>query len=399
LKKTASIPKPSSDNSQQTKNVLIVAGEASGDLHGSNLVKAVQRIDPRVRFYGIGGEKMAETGVEILVPSSSLAVVGISEVLTKLFSLLGARFKLNKALKRRSPDLLILIDFPGFNLPLAQKAKECGLKVLYYISPQIWAWRRGRLKKISKVVDRMAVILPFEKEFYRDSGLRVEYVGHPLMDHFSREATRVDQPPGEQPRTGNPVIGLLPGSRTQEIKRLLPVMIKALEKISARYPHLEIVLPLSTTLPNDLVEFARRFLKDSFLDIRLVRQDLHIALKGCDLAVVTSGTATLETAAMEIPMIIVYRVSLLTSWVARMAIKVPHIGLVNLVAEKEVVPEFVQNDVTAAKLAAEIFSILKSDQRQADMIRGLKMVKEKLGGEGASEKTARMALDMIYDKP
>jgi len=383
------------DKNQQSKNVLIVAGEASGDLHGSNLVKAVQRLDPGVRFYGIGGEKMAGAGVDILVPASRLAVVGIFEVLSKLFSIAGAKFKLNDLLKKHPPDLLILIDYPGFNLRLAQKAKEYGLNVLYYISPQIWAWRRGRLKKISKVVDRMAVILPFEKEFYRNSGLKVEYVGHPLMDHIPQDSLSEDSHSDDQLQKRNPIIGVLPGSRTQEIKRLLPVMIKALEMISAHYPDMKIILPMSTTINDELVEFVNHFLRQTYLKIPILRQDLHQALKGCDLALVTSGTATLETAIMEIPMIIVYRVSLLSSWIGKMVVKVPYIGLVNLVAENKVVPEFVQKEVTPSKLANEMLSILQSRQRKKDMTRDLKMVKKRLGGPGASERTARIALDMI----
>lgn len=397
LKKVASNSTNPPDNSRPARNVLIVAGEASGDLHGSNLVKAVQRLDSRIRFFGIGGEKMAEAGVEILVPASRLAVVGISEVLAKLFSIAGARFKLNGLLKTKTPDLLILIDYPGFNLRLAQKAKEYGLKVLYYISPQIWAWRRGRLKRMSKVVDRLALILPFEKECYHNSGLEVEYVGHPLLDHLVPATPPEDGTGDDQPPAGRPVIGLLPGSRSQEIKKLLPVMIKALEIVSGHYPDMKMVLPMSTVLNDDLVELVRRFLKESSLEIRIIRQDLHRALPGCDLAVVASGTATLETAIMEIPMIIVYRVSLLSSWIGKMVIKVPYIGLVNLVAGEEVVPEFLQKDVTPSKLANEMLSLLQDGQRKTDMVGGLKMVKEKLGGPGASERTARIALEMIYN--
>ena len=384
-----------SDNYQPTKNVLIVAGEASGDLHGSNLVKAMQRLQPGIRFYGIGGEKMAEAGVDILVPASKLAVVGIFEVLAKSFSIAGAKFKLNALLKKHPPDLLILIDYPGFNLRLAQKAKAYGLRVLYYISPQIWAWRQGRVKKISKVVDRMAVILPFEKDFYQNSDLKIEYVGHPLMDHIP-QATLFEEAHRDAQIKKNPIIGILPGSRTQEIKRLLPIMIKALEMISANHPDMKVLLPMSTTINDELVEFVNHFLRATFLKITILRQDLHQALRGCDLALVTSGTATLETAIMEIPMVIVYRVSLLSYWIGKMVVKVPYIGLVNLVAENKVVPEFVQKEVTPAKLANEMLSILESPQRKIEMARDLKMVKKRLGEPGASERTARIALDMMY---
>lgn len=397
LKKAASISNLS-DNYQPVKNVLMVAGEVSGDLHGSNLVKAMQRLDPGIRFCGLGGEKMAQAGVEILMPASKLAVIGIFEVLSKSFSIIDARFKLNNHLKKQPPDLLILIDYPGFNLPLAQRAKKNGLKVLYYISPQIWAWRRGRLKKISKVVDRMAVILPFEKDFYQNSGIKVEYVGHPLLDHIPEDNLPEDNHKDNQLQKRAPIIGVLPGSRIQEIKRLLPVMIKALEMTSPHYPDMKIILPLSTMINDELIELVNHFLRQTALKIHILRQDLHQALKGCDLALVTSGTATLETAIMEIPMIIVYRVSLLSSWIGKMVVKVPYIGLVNLVAGREVVPEFVQNEVTPQKLADEIISILQNSEKREEMVRDLRRVKEMLGGPGASERTARIALDMVEDR-
>ena len=397
LKRAASISKRL-DNNRPAKKVLIVAGEASGDLHGAKLVKAVKRLEAGISFYGIGGPKMAEAGVEILLPASRLAVVGLSEVLSKSSVLVSARLKLNRLLKHNPPDLLILIDYPGFNLGLARKAKKYDLKVLYYISPQIWAWRRERLKKIARVVDRMAVILPFEKAFYHHNGLEVDYVGHPLMDDMAGDKTKEEEGRGDSASGNGPFIAILPGSRTQEVKRLLPVMIQTLERVSSRYPQMKLILPLSTAINEELVAVVKPYLKDSFLEIPIVRQDLNRALKGCDLALVASGTATLETAIMGVPMIIVYRVSPLSAWIGKKVIRVPHIGLVNLVAEKEVVPELVQKEVTTSRLADEMLSILQDRQRKANISRDLNEVKERLGGPGASEKTARIALDMIYDR-
>ena len=361
-------------------------------MHGSNLVRAMMRLDPGITFWGIGGKKMEDAGVKILVPASDMAVVGLTEVFPRLYRISRAYQRLKNLLKNRRPDLLILMDYPEFNLALAGRAKRYEVPVLYYISPQVWAWRRGRIKKIARRVDRMAVILPFEEEVYRGSGLDVEYVGHPLSDSIPINANRSEIIKEMGLENRYPILGLLPGSRSDEIKNLLPVMIKAVEILSSPYPDLDCVLPLAPTISLDLVQSV---LRRSPIKVRISQDDIYKTLTACDLALVTSGTATLETAIKEVPMIVIYRASPITFWVGRMVVKVPYIGLVNLVAGQQVAPELIQDEVTPQRLAHEAIDILESRQKKEDMIKKLRMVADKLGKGGASERTARIAMEMM----
>jgi lipid-A-disaccharide synthase len=323
-----------------------------------------------------------------------MAVVGLTEVIARLYAITRAHFKLKSLLKNSRPALLILIDYPDFNLNLARSAKRFRIPVLYYISPQIWAWRRGRIKKIAKRVDRIAVILPFEKEFYLKSGMDVEYVGHPLIDSITPDVNKSKVIQDMGLTDGCPIVGLLPGSRSEEVRNLLPLMIKAVEILYSQYPNIRCVLPIAPTISVDLVE---SLISQSTMEITISQEDIYKTLRACDLALVTSGTATLETALMEVPMVIVYRVSLISYWVGKMVVKVPYIGLVNLVAGEQVVPELIQDEVTPQRLSDEALAILESDQIKEDMRRKLQMVTERLGRGGASERTARIALEMIIE--
>ncbi|NQU13823.1 MAG: lipid-A-disaccharide synthase [Desulfobacteraceae bacterium] len=373
---------------------MIIAGEASADLHGSNLVRAIKRSNPNVIFWGIGGRKMERAGVKILVPSSEMAVVGVTEALVRLRTIAKARSKIKYILKNFRPDLLILLDYPEFNLHLAKMANRSRVPVLYYISPQVWAWRRGRVKKIARRVDRMAVILPFEKSFYGERGVKVDYVGHPLMDAFDMAASESTPSSIKKPSPPfpNPVIGLLPGSRKEEIQNLLPAMVKSAEILKRRYGGIRFLLPLAETIDP---EFVQSFVDNSLAKIEIIQGGTYKVLRLCHVALVTSGTATLETAIMGVPMVIVYKVSLLSSWVARLVIKVPYIGLVNLVAGKKVVPELHQQEVLPDRLADEVLNILENDEVREDMIKNLMGVKESLGTGGASQRTAELALGMM----
>lgn len=379
-------------DNRKSRRVLIVAGEASADLHGAHLVRAMKRQAPSLRISGIGGKHMEEAGVKILVPASEMAVVGLTEVLSRLHGIAKAYLKLKNLLKNNSPDLLILIDYPDFNMLLAALAKRYEIPVLYYISPQVWAWRTGRVKKLARRVDRMAVILPFEEDFYRKRGLDVEYVGHPLLDSIPNQLDKDEIIAKLGLKNAYPVLGLLPGSRREEIRNLLPFMVKAAQILSSHYPHVRCVLPVAPTVSADLVQ---SFLTQSHVEISLSRLGVYETLKACDLALVASGTATLEAAIMEVPMVLVYRVSPITFWVAKRVAKVSHIGLVNLVAGEGVVPELIQDDLTPDRLADEALQILKDGQKRENMIKALTRVRERLGGGGASEKTARIALEMI----
>ncbi|MDB4444055.1 lipid-A-disaccharide synthase [bacterium] len=377
---------------QKNKIVLIIAGEASADLHGSNLVRAMKRLDPKISFLGIGGEKMENEGVKILFSSSDMAVVGLTEIFSRIPYIFKAHRQLKLILKETHPDLLILIDYPEFNLFLARSAKRFNVPVLYYISPQVWAWRKGRIKKIVRRVDRMATILPFEAALYRDSGLNVEYVGHPLLDAVSKTVNRREAITEMGLTGGRPILGLLPGSRREEIENLLPLMVQAVDILSSGYRDLKCVLPIASTISPDLVQ---SMISKSSVDIKISQEDIYKTMATCDLAMVTSGTATLETAIMGIPMVVVYRASPLTFWIAKKVVKVPFICIVNLVAGEEVVPELMQDEVTPQRLAQEAMTILEDGRKNENMIKKLKMVVERLGSGGASARTAGMALEMM----
>lgn len=371
---------------------MIVAGEASADLHGSNLVRAIKRLDPTIGFYGIGGKQMVEAGVKILIPASDMAVVGLTEVFFKLPKIAKANRTLKNLLKNSPPDLLVPIDYPGFNIHLAGHAKRYKVPVLYYISPQVWAWRTRRVKKIAKRVDRMAVILPFEERFYRERGVDVDYVGHPLLDSIPQHLDKDEMTRKMGLENAYPVLGLLPGSRNEEIGNHLPIMIKAVEILSSQYPRLRGLLPIAPTIPTELVE---SFLKQSSAEISISQSSIYHTLTACDLALVASGTATVETAILGVPMILVYRASTITFWVGKRVLKVPFIGLVNLVAGEQVIPELIQDDLTPDRLAHEALEILEGGQKRENMIEKLGMVKERLGRGGASERTAKIAIEML----
>ncbi len=377
-----------------SKHVLIVAGEASGDLHGANLVKAMKELDRDILFQGIGGDRMVIAGVDIIEHSSRMAVVGFTEVFSRANIILKSYFKLRSILKNKRPDLLILIDYPGFNISLAGAAKKYGVPVLYYISPQLWAWRSGRVKKISERVDRMAVILPFEKDFYLKTGtdMPVDYVGHPLMDQVP-ENLREDIIKKEFGINSNDtVIGLLPGSRNEEIKKLLPDMLGAAEIISSRVDNLKCILPVAPTISPDLIG---KITENSPLTVVTTGKGVYPVLRVSELALVASGTATLETAIMGVPMIITYRTSPLSFSIAKRVVKVPYVGLVNLVAGEEVAPELLQENVTPQIIADKALEILDDIDRKTAIREKLEKVRISLGERGASERTAGIAFEMV----
>jgi lipid-A-disaccharide synthase len=370
-----------------------VAGEASGDMYGALLVSEMRKLAPEVTFFGIGGPRMEKAGVQIICHAAGLMVVGMTEVIPKARLILRTLRRLKDALRTHPPDIVILIDYPGFNLNLAKKAHDLGIPVLYYIPPQVWAWWERRVKKIAKRVDRVAVILPFEKEFYFRHGISVEYVGHPLMDgplpwrskQEIRAGLAIDSERG-------PVLGLLPGSRNEEIARHMPLMVGAAEILSRSYPGLYCIIPLASTVREEVVE---PYLKDARAGIVVRRSDTKETLKACDLALVVSGTATLEAAITETPMVILYKVSPLTYMFSRALAKVPHIGLANLVAGREIVPELIQSEATDTRLAEEGIRILEDENVSREMRKNLRLVCGQLGHGGASTRAASIAGEMM----
>ena len=374
-------------------DIMLVAGEASGDLHAANLVRALRDLRRDVRCYGMGAGCMRAAGVEILIDSSRLAVVGIVEILVHYREIKAALRKLQGILETRRPDLLILIDYPEFNLRLAATAKKAGVKVLYYVSPQVWAWRPGRVKKIGRRVDMMAVVFAFEAHFYEEAGVPVRFVGHPLVDEARPTMTRTEALGCFELDSNSKTIGLFPGSRVSEITRLMPVMVESATLLRARFPDAQFVLPVAPGLDRGLIE---GYLDDATLPITILEnQSLYDVTLVCDAIVTASGTATLQIALMGTPMVIIYKVSWLSYWIARRLVTVKHIGLANIVAGKSVVREFIQNDVQAKPITDEIGRLLTDQAYAQNMRREMSGANKALGEAGGSYKAAQLALEMI----
>jgi lipid-A-disaccharide synthase len=371
---------------------MIVAGEASGDLHGGNLVRAMRQIDPGLSFYGVGGERMQAAGVELFADAADMAVVGLTEVAFKLGMILRVMRRLKTSLKKAPPDLVILIDYPDFNLPLARAARKRGIQVLYYISPQVWAWRKGRIETIRKTVDRMVVILPFEEKFYRDAGVDVTFVGHPLLDEVRKKYSRSEALNRFGLREGAITVAILPGSRRSEVAVLLPEMLRACRILTEKISPLQFVLPIAGTLDP---AFVRDILRQFPVQVNVIRDEIYDVIAVSDAAMVASGTATLETALLETPMVVVYKVSGLSYAVGRRFIRVNHISLVNLIAGRAVVPELIQAEANPERIAAEVREIVTRRGKAREMKTALAEIRGKLGTPGASQRTARIACDML----
>jgi len=371
---------------------MIVAGEASGDLHGGNLVRAMQNVKPGLSFYGVGGERMKSAGVELLADAADMAVVGLTEVVFKLATILRVMHRLKASLKEKRPDLVILIDYPDFNLPLARAARRHRIQVLYYISPQVWAWRKGRIAMIKKTVDRMAVILPFEEAFYREAGVDVTFVGHPLLDEVRKTYSRQETLNHFGLRDDAITVGILPGSRRSEVARILPEMLRACGILAGKISPLQFVLPLAGTLDHD---FVRNILRQFPVAVNVIRDGVYDVVAVADAAMVASGTATLETALLEIPMVVVYKVSALSYAIGRRFIRVDHICLPNLIAGRRVVPELIQDEATPERIASEVRELVVRRGKALEMKAALAEIRGKLGAPGASRRTARIACDML----
>ncbi|KAA0892035.1 lipid-A-disaccharide synthase [Oryzomonas rubra] len=377
------------------RNIMIVAGEASGDIYGADLAREALKLDRSLHFFGIGGARMREAGVETLVDSADMAVVGLVEVLKHFDVISGAFLRLKKILFADRPDLLILIDYPGFNLRLAKAARKAGVKVLYYISPQIWAWRQGRVKKMARLVDHMAVILPFEAPFYERAGVPVSFVGHPMSDLVKVVAERDEAAESFGLDPSRRIIGLFPGSRRNEIDRLLPVIVDAAVLLKKRFPDAQFVLPVASTLHDDDITPQ---LTAAGLEAAITRERIHDLIRACDAVISVSGTVTLEIALVGTPMVIIYKLSPLTYHLAKRMVKVDNIGLCNIVAGETVVKELIQNEANPALIADEVGSIL-TDAGYAGRIREkLAAVRERLGGGGASANVARLILATMEDQ-
>ncbi len=372
------------------KSIFIISGEESGDLHGAALITALKKLDPGLKVAGMGGLKMAQAGLAGL-DSRALSVVGIVEVLEKLPGILRAFRELKRRLTSGRFDAVVLIDFPDFNLRFARFAKGLGIPVIYYISPQVWAWRKGRVRKIARLVDKMLVVFPFEVPLYERAGVDVEYVGHPLVDlvrcDLTKEEARRDLGGPEK----GVYIALLPGSRTGEVKRTLPSMLRAGELIEKEVGgKVKFLLPAAESISDAFIE---ENLKPG-LDVQVVRGKMYGALRAADAAIVTSGTATLEAALIGTPMVIVYRMTYLSYGIAKMAVGKINIGLPNIVAGKTIVPELIQREANPVNISEAVLSVLKDDKKREAMARGFKEIRESFTA-GASSRAASAILRVI----
>ena len=375
-----------------TGRILIVAGEASGDLHAASVVQELLRRAPHLTVEGIGGDRMREAGVRLHGYAGELAVVGLTEVVGKLPALWRAYRSMIRLLRDTRPDLLILVDFPDFNLLLARKAAQHQIPVLYFIGPQVWAWRSGRVRSIGRLVRRLLVIFPFEEAFYREWGVQALYVGHPLLDRLSPPPTMDDARRHLGLERAASVVGLLPGSRIGEITRHLPLLLRATRRLEGSRPDLRVIIAAAEGIPLDLIS---SYLKQEASSARVVQGRTHEVIAASDLILVASGTATLEAAIIGTPMVIVYRVALLSWLISRFLIRVPFIGLPNLVAGKSIVPELIQFQATPERIADEASRLLESPERRRRMQQQLLEVRDQLGPQGAAARAAEAVLEML----
>ncbi len=373
------------------KRVLIVAGEASGEARAARLVEELRQRHPQVSFFGIGGARMREAGVDILVDCREMAVLGLIEVLRHYRRIKGVLERMRKLLRHERPDLLILVDYSGFNLRLAPTAKELGIPVLYYISPQVWAWRQKRIYKIREVVDQMVVVFPFEVELYEKAGVPVRYVGHPLVDEVHSDLDRDGalREFGMDPT--RPCLGLFPGSRRNELQRLLPTLLDAAERIHATRPEVQFLLPQASTLDSTEID---TLLAGRMLPLTVVENRFYDVTRACDAIATASGTATLEVALMGVPLVVVYRISGLSYRIMRRLIKLKHIAMCNIVAGEEVAKELLQDEVTAERISSELMRLLEPPVH-AETVARLAKVRETLGEPGGAARAAAVAAGML----
>lgn len=377
-----------------SKRIIIVAGEASGDAHAGRMIKALKSRCPDIDVSGIGGDALRQAGAEIFTDFKDLAVMGLVEVLKRYRQIKKIFKQLCERLRRERPDLLILVDYPGFNLKLAKQAHKLGIPVLYYISPKVWAWRPGRVKTIRRYVDHMAVLFPFEQSLYQDAGVPVTCVGHPLVEavHSSLTASEAKQKLDIDP--AHRVLGLFPGSRRSEVENLLPVMLQAAEKIKQRHVDLEVVLPLAPGLD---MAFLKPLLKQSDLDIKVVSGDFYDVIRSCDVIVAASGTVTLEIALMGVPHLITYRVAPMSYRILKRLVKIPYVGLCNIVTGENRVMELLQDEVTVENLDRQLTRLLTNPQAKEDAEAIRQQVLSALGPAGGADNAATVALTMLEE--
>ena len=375
--------------------ILISAGEASGDLYAGAVTRGIKQLNPEAEVFGMGGDCLREAGGEVLFDIKDHSLMGFVEVLKKLPDVWKLRNAFIDLMEKRKPDVLLTIDYPGFNMRLAKLAKERGINVVYFIAPQVWAWRPGRAADVAKVTDKIACIFPFECDFYKSYGADIEFIGHPLVDTVKPSLSRKEAEELAGKRTGHPLILLMPGSREMEIQRLLPVMLGAAKILKQKQPELDFAIPRAATIAKEILEDSVR---QAGLNIRLIEGHNYDVMSVADLAIVTSGTVTLEAAMCGLGCEILYKSSPISFWIAKRVVKIPNIGLPNIVAGRQIEPELLQDDCTPDKIASTALELLEPE-RFAQLQRDLQEVKEKLGEPGAVKRVAELVLRMAGQNP
>jgi lipid-A-disaccharide synthase len=366
---------------------FVITGEASGDLHASFLIKAIQKRIPESRFFGIGGERMKSEGVELFFSIENLSVIGFWEVVTKINKIRRILRYVVKKMKELKPDAIILVDSPGFNLRLAHFAKILGIKVYYYITPQLWAWGGWRLRSMYKYVDHALVIFHFEERIFSSYGIRTSFVGHPLIDEMKQTKSKEEFCLEHNLDMNKPIVALLPGSREGEIKRILPIMLKVSKSLEKKRNDIQFVLPTISEKINSKVP--------SESSVEIIYGETSDGINVADAAIAASGTVTLETAFLGTPSVIVYKLSILSYLIVKSLIKLPYIGLVNIVREKKIISEYVQFGINIEKISNEILRIIEDREYRSEIESELRVVKEILGSGGASENASRIISEDI----
>jgi lipid-A-disaccharide synthase len=371
-------------NSPKAFKIFFSAGESSGDQHAANMFLELKKHQPNIEAIGMGGAKMLQAGVDIRYDSSGIAVIGVVEVIKHYAEIRRALKAMQQLLLKEKPDLLVCVDYKEFNFKLARFAKQNGIKVLFYVSPQVWAWRPGRVKKYGAVIDMMAVIFPFEVPYYEAEHVPVRYVGHPSVDKVHPQRSKAEDIRAFGLGGAKCIVGILPGSRRNEIEHMLPVMLAAAHQLHNSFPGIHFLLPQADSIPDALLE---EHLRSARLMITVIKKKPYDVIQCCDAIMTTSGTASLEIALLGVPMVIAYKLSALTYWLGRWLVKTPYIGLPNIMLGKLAVKELIQHQASAENLAAEITKILK-DKPYAEQI-------QQLGEGGGSHNMALLALEML----
>ncbi|MEJ5261465.1 MAG: lipid-A-disaccharide synthase [Ignavibacterium sp.] len=377
-----------------TKSVLIIAGEASGDLHGAALIRELKKLDSELNFYGIGGNKMKSSGMELIYHSDRMSFLGFVEVVKHLPFISKVQKELLEEVKLRKTKSAILIDYPGFNISIAKKLKKLGVEIYYYISPQVWAWGKGRVKKIKKLVRKMFVVFPFEEKFYKEKGVDAEFVGHPLIRELSEYnfLTKNDLIKKFGLESDKEILLLLPGSRKHEVTDIFPEMYRAAKMISAKF-NFQIVVACASSVDESLL---KEVVKEN--DYKIISGYTYDLMKHSKFGIIKSGTSTLEAGLLNLPMIIVYKASSLTYFIGRTLVKLDNIGIVNILLGKTLLPELIQNDVNAEKIFSEVEKILTDDEKYNSIKSELNKLYEILGNKNAAENAAQQIYKLMNEK-